>query len=181
MSEHGIGDPLLADAIGVRLFPVPPEGFDPLEANNDQLLRYGFPPRPATQYSDLDETWIGLVSPPMSAIRPKFCSVPWYRQPHGEARRRLRPIGSSGIEPAFYTLVTCPPKISCYRWPCTAPRCATPPRGVILPSPSLSCARLPPDRAPELCAHGQHRNAASVAVHGLPDRRKNQLLLPAAD
>jgi hypothetical protein len=39
----------------------------------------------------------------------------------------------------------------------------------------------PPDRAPELCAHGQHRNAASVAVHGLPDRRKSQLLVPAAD
>lgn len=56
MTELGIGDPLLADAIGVRLFPVPPEGFDPLKANNDQLLRYGFPARPATQHSDLDET-----------------------------------------------------------------------------------------------------------------------------
>ena len=31
----------------------------------------------------------------------------------------------------------------------------------------------PPDWAPELCADGQHRNAASVAVHRLPDRRKS--------
>jgi hypothetical protein len=34
---------------------------------------------------------------------------------------------------------------------------------------------------PSCAAHGQHRNAASVAVHGLPDRRKSQLVLPAAD
>jgi len=31
----------------------------------------------------------------------------------------------------------------------------------------------PPDRAPELCAHGQHRNAASVAVLDFLTRRKN--------
>ena len=31
----------------------------------------------------------------------------------------------------------------------------------------------PPDWAPELCAYGQDRSAASVAVHGLPDRRKS--------
>jgi hypothetical protein len=38
---------------------------------------------------------------------------------------------------------------------------------------STEVDNAPPDWAPELCAYGQHRNSASVAVHGLPDRRKS--------
>ena len=33
-------------ALGVRLLPRPPEGFDPVQASDRELLEYGYPVRP---------------------------------------------------------------------------------------------------------------------------------------
>lgn len=43
-------------------FPVPPEGFKPLTASDEQLETYGFPPRPTDESSEDYEEWEYIMS-----------------------------------------------------------------------------------------------------------------------
>lgn len=43
-------------------FPVPPEGFKPLTASDEQLETYGFPPRPTDENSEDYEEWAYIMS-----------------------------------------------------------------------------------------------------------------------
>lgn len=43
-------------------FPVPPDGFDPLTASDEQLETYGFPPRPDKENIDEYESWVEIMS-----------------------------------------------------------------------------------------------------------------------
>ena len=45
----------------VNKFPVPPDGFDPLTATNEQLSVYGFPTRPVTRDAVAYASWLALV------------------------------------------------------------------------------------------------------------------------
>lgn len=45
----------------VNKFPVPPDGFDPLTATNEQLSVYGFPTRPITRDVVAYASWLALV------------------------------------------------------------------------------------------------------------------------
>jgi hypothetical protein len=61
------------DALGVRLFKHPPEGFDPLRAEDKELLVYGYPARPDKErHPELHETWKRMVSRPLTIIEPQF-------------------------------------------------------------------------------------------------------------
>ena len=61
------------DALGVRLFQRPPEGFDPLQADDRELLVYGYPARPdEDRHPELHETWKRMVSRPLTIIEPQF-------------------------------------------------------------------------------------------------------------
>lgn len=42
-------------------FPVPPKGFQPLTANDEQLETYGFPPRPDKEDQEEYENWVELM------------------------------------------------------------------------------------------------------------------------
>jgi hypothetical protein len=61
------------DALGVRLFKKPPEGFDPLHAEDRELLVYGYPARPdKDKHPELHETWQRMASRPLTFIEPQF-------------------------------------------------------------------------------------------------------------
>ena len=61
------------DALGVRLFKKPPEGFDPLHAEDRELLVFGYPARPdKDKHPELHETWKRMVSRPLTIIEPQF-------------------------------------------------------------------------------------------------------------
>jgi hypothetical protein len=78
------------EALGVRLFTPPPEGFDPLRASDRELLVHGYPARPDVQLSpDLHERWNQMMSRPMSLIEPQFAVTPDRR--HGPWQRFAAP------------------------------------------------------------------------------------------
>jgi Peptidase A4 family len=61
------------DALGVRLFKKPPENFDPLHADDRELLVYGYPARPdKAKHPELHETWHRMASRPLTFIEPQF-------------------------------------------------------------------------------------------------------------
>jgi hypothetical protein len=61
------------EALGVRLFKHPPEGFDPLRADERELLVFGYPARPdKDRHPELHETWKRMVSRPLTIIEPQF-------------------------------------------------------------------------------------------------------------
>jgi hypothetical protein len=77
------------DIKGVRFFPPPPKGFDPLAASKTDLLRHGLPPRPdprtqsgpaalwekvARRYKDFDHLQPELLAPdkPRKPLTPGF-------------------------------------------------------------------------------------------------------------
>ncbi|HOQ02141.1 MAG TPA: hypothetical protein PK604_15250 [Acetivibrio clariflavus] len=45
----------------VNQFPVPPDGFDPVKATDEELERYGFPPRPKARSGNEYSSWLELV------------------------------------------------------------------------------------------------------------------------
>jgi hypothetical protein len=60
-----------------RQFPPAPEGFVPAEASDNELMAYGFPPRPDSDvHPELAEHWKQLMSRPMSAVPPQFAPMP---------------------------------------------------------------------------------------------------------
>jgi hypothetical protein len=61
------------DMLGVRLFTPPPEGFNPLEASDRELLVHGFPARPDKEmHPELHAKWQELAARPMTRIEPQF-------------------------------------------------------------------------------------------------------------
>lgn len=61
------------EELGVRLFTPAPEGFDPITASAEELLRYGYPDRPDPQlHPHLHARWEQMISAPASVIEPLF-------------------------------------------------------------------------------------------------------------
>ena len=61
------------DALGVRLFKKAPEGFDPLQAEDKELLVYGYPARPdKDKHPELHAMWTRMASRPLTFIEPQF-------------------------------------------------------------------------------------------------------------
>jgi Peptidase A4 family len=69
----------------VHTFPLPPKGFDPLQASKDELQRYGFPRRP----DEIKEThaaskWVKAFRkyPAFTHITPEFKELPHRHRPN---------------------------------------------------------------------------------------------------
>ncbi|HEY2311472.1 MAG TPA: G1 family glutamic endopeptidase [Gaiellaceae bacterium] len=61
------------DALGVRLFKKPPENFDPLQAEDRELLVFGYPARPdKDKHPELHEMWTRMASRKLTMIEPQF-------------------------------------------------------------------------------------------------------------
>jgi hypothetical protein len=61
------------DALGVRLFKKPPENFDPLQAEDRELLVFGYPARPDKEkHPELHEMWTRMASRKLTMIEPQF-------------------------------------------------------------------------------------------------------------
>jgi hypothetical protein len=80
--SNGVAEPPDAvqqpdEALGLRLFRPPPEGFDPLQASDRELLVYGYPARPDAQvHPELHDHWRRMMSRPMAVIQPEFADPP---------------------------------------------------------------------------------------------------------
>jgi Peptidase A4 family len=73
----------LPGGVTVHTFPSPPDGFNPLKADEKELLAYGYPSRP--QDPVLAEGWERVLSRSMRPIQPTFRSMPYQRRPRPEA------------------------------------------------------------------------------------------------
>lgn len=59
-------------------FPVPPEGFNPLTATDEQLETYGFPPRPDEQNAEDYADWVEIMSCCKSTPVPEIKQIVEY-------------------------------------------------------------------------------------------------------
>jgi hypothetical protein len=73
--------------VTIRTFSHPPAGFHPVEANDRELLAYGYPSRP--EDPAMLERWERVLSRPTQLIRPTFRSMPY--------KRRRLPKVTSGV------------------------------------------------------------------------------------
>jgi hypothetical protein len=70
---HHEFDPVTPEEIGVRLFRLPPAGFDPLEADARELRWHGFPARPDPKvHPRAHAQWERVLSTPLSMMHPAF-------------------------------------------------------------------------------------------------------------
>jgi len=61
------------EALGVKLFRPPPDGFDPLKASKRELRLHGYPPRPdAKKQPELHALWERTLAQPIEMIAPEF-------------------------------------------------------------------------------------------------------------
>lgn len=77
----------LPGGVTIRTFAQPPEGFDPVHADDRSLLAYGYPSRP--QDAAMLERWERVLSRPIRLIQPTFRSMPY-------KRRRLPKVTAGG-------------------------------------------------------------------------------------
>jgi|SRR5579859_4085603 len=68
----------LPGGVTVRTFSPPPDGFDPLKADDRALLAHGYPSRPEDPV--LVERWERVLSRPVQWIRPTFRHMPYKRR-----------------------------------------------------------------------------------------------------
>lgn len=68
----------LPGGVTVRTFSPPPDGFDPVKADDKALLAYGYPSRP--QDPELLERWERVLSGQVRLIQPTFRSMPYKRR-----------------------------------------------------------------------------------------------------
>jgi hypothetical protein len=62
---------------GIRLFTLPPAGFDPVRASDRELLAHGYPARPDQQQQpELHQHWTAMLSRPMTVVTPQFDVMP---------------------------------------------------------------------------------------------------------
>src|SRR5438309_164758 len=79
-------DRRLHHEFAVRLFTPPPPGFDPLEAGDQELQKYGFPPRPDRRtHPELLATWEEVLSLALTRADPE--SVKLIDRPRGARGR----------------------------------------------------------------------------------------------
>jgi hypothetical protein len=76
----------LPGGVTVRTFSTPPDGFDPVQADDRALLAYGYPSRP--EDPELLERWERVLSGPIRFIEPAFGSMPSRRRRLPTARTR---------------------------------------------------------------------------------------------
>jgi Peptidase A4 family len=65
-------------------FPPPPDGFNPLTANQDKLDKYGLPPRPEPALQpELYKLWLGMFAPPITFVTGELvmASATWQLNP----------------------------------------------------------------------------------------------------
>src|SRR5262245_51110173 len=66
-------DGKMARELGVHRYTLPPYGFDPTSATNDELASFGLPERPdAREEPELFAFWKEMLSSPIEFIRPAF-------------------------------------------------------------------------------------------------------------
>ncbi len=71
------------EELGVRLYPSPPRGFDPVRAGDRELLEYGFPSRPdAVSQPAAYAMWSRVTSPSITRIEPVFGVPPRWPTGH---------------------------------------------------------------------------------------------------
>ena len=71
-----------AEELGVRLFPRPPAGFNPVGASSAELRRHGYPARPDLQlHPDRYQQWERAMSRIKTVIEPRFAFMPWIARP----------------------------------------------------------------------------------------------------
>jgi hypothetical protein len=68
----------LPGGVTVRTFTPPPDGFDPVSADDRSLVAYGYPSRP--EDSKMLERWERVLSRPIRLIRPTFRSMDYKRR-----------------------------------------------------------------------------------------------------
>jgi hypothetical protein len=68
----------LPGGVTVRTFSPPPDGFDPVKAEDKALLAYGFPSRP--EHPELRDRWESVLSRRVRLIQPEFRSMPYKRR-----------------------------------------------------------------------------------------------------
>jgi Peptidase A4 family len=73
------------EELGVRLYPRPPRGFDPVRASHSELLEYGYPRRPdADSQPAAYAIWRRATSPSITRVEPVFGVYPgWPGEPGG--------------------------------------------------------------------------------------------------
>jgi hypothetical protein len=94
---HNEFEPVTPEAIGVRLFKLPPAGFDPLKADTRELRLHGFPARPDPKlHPRAHAQWERVLSKPLSMVHPAFGVV--------------KHVGSSipGVDPPRVPVITDP-------------------------------------------------------------------------
>jgi hypothetical protein len=80
---------------GIRTFALPPRGFDPLAASDEQLAHFGFPPRPdAKTAPDANARWVRAMSAAKNRVtRPMVSSAVRRMPPVSNLPMRTRPDG----------------------------------------------------------------------------------------
>ena len=68
----------LPGGVTIRTFSPPPDGFDPVKADDTALLAYGYPSRP--EDPAMLERWERVLSRPIQLIQPAFRSMPYKRR-----------------------------------------------------------------------------------------------------
>jgi len=76
--RRGMNTRELPGGVTVHTFSPPPDGFDPVKAEEKELLAYGYPSRP--QDPALAERWERVLSRPVRLIQPAFRSMPYKRR-----------------------------------------------------------------------------------------------------
>jgi hypothetical protein len=80
------------EALGVRLFALAPEGFDPITATPRELLAYGYPARPdALRHPRQHELWMRTMSRPIRLIEPELVATK--KRSRGPRRDYGKPAG----------------------------------------------------------------------------------------
>ncbi len=78
----------------VNEFPVPPKGFSPLEATDEQLETYGFPPRPDENNTEDYNSWVEVMSCYQSTPIPEVEQV--IKNENPEESENIAPASEPG-------------------------------------------------------------------------------------
>jgi hypothetical protein len=88
----------LPGGVAVRTFSPAPDGFDPLQATEKELLAYGYPSRP--QEPALLERWERVLGGSVQLIQPTFGRLPYQRQ---RRRQPWRGVDAEAVHGTEFT------------------------------------------------------------------------------
>src|SRR5271169_5420582 len=75
----------------------PPKGFNHLKATNEELVKYGLPPRPdKTQCPRLAALWEHMLSRPLTVVFPEFKINDTVHHPQNANPQNAKPQNPSG-------------------------------------------------------------------------------------